>query len=156
PAPVLLAPVGVQSIVHPEAELAPARAAAALGIPVVLSTASSRRLEEVAQAMGSAPRWFQLYWPRNRELARSFVSRAEQAGFSAIVVTLDTFLLGWRERDLQLAYLPFLLGEGVGNYFSDPVFRASLKEPPEKDPAAAIQHWASLFSDPALTWSDLA
>ena len=154
-APVLLAPVGVQSIVHPEAELATARAAASLRVPMVLSTAASRSLEQVAAAMGDAPRWYQLYWPRDRELARSFVSRAERAGYRAIVVTLDTFLLGWRERDLQLAYLPFLRGEGVANYFTDPVFRAALKDPPEKDLAAAIQHWAALFADPALTWSDL-
>ena len=121
-APVLLAPIGVQSIIHAEAELAVARAARSVGIPIVLSTLSSVPMEAVAQAMGDVPRWFQLYWPQNNDLAASFVARAERAGFSALVVTLDTYLLGWRERDLQKAYLPFLQGQGVANYLSDPVF----------------------------------
>ena len=97
----MLAPVGVQSIVHPEAELAVGRAAAALGIPVILSTAASHTMEQVADAMGEASRWYQLYWPRDRDLAASFVERAAGAGYGAIVVTLDTWLLGWRPRDLQ-------------------------------------------------------
>jgi lactate 2-monooxygenase len=157
PAPVLLAPVGVQSIVHGEAEVATARAASAAGIPFILSTASSKTLEEVAGASGNtAPRWFQLYWGRNPELTASFLTRAEQAGYSAIVVTLDTSLLSWRERDMQNAYLPFLLGEGLANYFSDPVFRASLARPPEEDPQSAIFTFVSIFSNPTLTWDDLA
>ena len=125
PAPLMLAPIGVQSIVHPDAEVAVARAAAATGVPMVLSTASSRSLEEVAEAQGDAPRWFQLYWPRDPDLAASLLSRAERAGYGAIVVTLDTWLLAWRPRDLELAYLPFLHGEGIANYLSDPVFRAA-------------------------------
>jgi lactate 2-monooxygenase len=156
PAPLLLAPVGVQSIIHPEAELAVARAARSLGIPFVLSTLSSRPLEAVAQAMGDAPRWFQLYWPRSDDLAASLVTRAERAGYSALVVTLDSYLLGWRERDLQRAYLPFLLAEGLANYLSDPVFRAALPAPPEKDPRPAVQHFLQVVSNPALTWKDLA
>lgn len=155
PAPVMLAPVGVLSIVHPEAELAVARAAAALGLTMVLSTASSRSLEEVAQVMGASPRWFQLYWPKDRDFAASLLRRAEQAGYRAIVVTLDTWLLGWRPRDLTGAYLPFLRGEGLANYFSDPVFCARLPKPPQEDMAAAIAHWASVFSDPSVTWDDL-
>lgn len=155
PAPVMLAPVGVLSIVHPEAELAVARAAAGLGINMISSTASSRSLEEVAQAMGSSPRWFQLYWPKSRELAASFLHRAEQAGYRAIVVTLDTCLLGWRPRDLKGAYLPFLRGEGLANYLSDPVFCAGLAKPPREDMAAAIAHWSAVFSDPSVTWDDL-
>ena len=107
PAPLMLAPIGVLSILHKEAELAVARAARALGVPIILSTVSSRPMEEVAAAMGDAPRWFQLYWPRSDELAASFLHRAEQAGYGAIVVTLDTYLLAWRERDIQNAYLPF-------------------------------------------------
>ena len=156
PAPVMLAPVGVQSIVHPHAELAVGRAAASLGLPFILSTAASHSLEQVADAVGPASRWYQLYWPRDRELAASFVARAGDAGYAAIVVTLDTWLLGWRPRDLQNGYLPFLKGEGVANYFSDPVFRAALEQPPEEDPGPAIGHWAYQFANPRVTWDDLA
>lgn len=156
PAPLLLAPVGVQSIVHPEGELASARAAAARGVPFILSTASSHSIEQVAEAMGEASRWYQLYWPRERELAASFVERAERAGYAAIVLTLDTWFLGWRPRDLANAYLPFLKGEGVANYFSDPVFRAALEKPPEEDPGPAIGRWAYQFANPTVTWEDLA
>jgi lactate 2-monooxygenase len=155
PAPLLLAPVGVQSIVHPEAELASARAAAALGLPFILSTAASHSIEQVAEAMGEASRWYQLYWPRERALAASFVARAERAGYAAVVLTLDTWFLGWRPRDLANAYLPFLKGEGVANYFSDPVFRAALDKPPEEDPGPAIGHWAYQFANPTVTWADL-
>ena len=155
-APVLLAPVGVQSIVHPEAELAVTRAAAAQGIAAILSTAASNTIEDVAAAAGSSPRWYQLYWPRERELAQSFVARAGAAGYEAIVVTLDTWILGWRPRDLQNAYLPFLKGEGVANYFSDPVFRAALPGPIEENLEAAIAHWTYQFSNPSVTWEDLA
>ncbi len=155
PAPLLLAPVGVQSIIHSEAELAVGRAAAAHGIPFILSTAASHSLEQVAEAVGAASRWYQLYWPKDRDLASSFVGRAAEAGYGAIVVTLDTWMLGWRPRDLGHAYLPFLKGEGVANYFSDPVFRAALARTPEEDPGAAIGHWAYQFSNPSITWADL-
>jgi lactate 2-monooxygenase len=156
PAPVLLAPVGVQSIVHPDGELASARAAAACGVPYVASTASSYTLEEIAEAGGDAPRWFQLYWPRGEELAASLVGRAERAGYAAIVVTLDTWLLGWRPRDLQQAYLPFLQSVGIANYLADPVFRAALAAPPEDDPQGAVGHFVGVFSNPGVTWEDLA
>jgi isopentenyl diphosphate isomerase/L-lactate dehydrogenase-like FMN-dependent dehydrogenase len=158
PAPVMLAPIGVQSIVHPEAEVAVARAAASIGVPFILSTASSKTMEEVAQAadaVGKTPRWYQLYWGRDPELTASFLRRAEKAGYSAIVVTLDTPILSWRERDIVLAYLPFLLGEGIANYLSDPVFRASLPQPPEENPQAAIMRFVQVFSNPTLTWDDL-
>jgi isopentenyl diphosphate isomerase/L-lactate dehydrogenase-like FMN-dependent dehydrogenase len=156
PAPVLLAPIGVQGMLHPEAELAVARAARSLGVPQVLSTVSSTPLEMVAQALGDSPRWFQLYWPRDPALAASLVGRAERAGFEAVVVTLDTFLLGWRERDLQQAWLPFAQGQGIANYLTDPVFRAALPAPPEQDPAAAARHFLAVVSNAALTWHDLA
>ena len=156
PAPVLLAPVGVQSIVHEDAEIATARAAAEVDVPMILSTASSTTMEEVAAANGAGLRWFQLYWPNDRELASSFLSRAEAAGFEAIVVTLDTWLLAWRPRDLSLAYLPFLKSIGIANYLSDPVFRSALKASPEEDPQAAILHFVRVFSDPTVTWEDLA
>jgi lactate 2-monooxygenase len=155
PAPVILGPVGVQGIIHSEAEVATARAAASLGLPFALSTVSSRSIEEVAQSTGNALRWFQLYWGKNPELTASMLQRAERAGYEALVVTLDTPMLAWRERDLQHAYLPFILGQGLANYFSDPVFRALLPQPPEQNPAAAIQLWVSLFSNTTLTWSDI-
>ncbi len=153
PAPVLLAPIGVLSIVHPEAESGAARAAAALGLTMVVSTAGSQSMEDVAAAAPGAPRWFQLYWPADRELAASFVARAEAAGYEALVVTLDTWQLGWRPRDLSQAYLPFLKAEGVANYFSDPVFRRGL---PEGDEGAAVLKFVGLFNNPTLTWDDLA
>jgi lactate 2-monooxygenase len=156
PAPVLLGPVGVQGIVHRDAELASGRAAAAMGLPFVLSTVSSQPIEKVAQAMGGGTRWFQLYWGKNPDLTASMLERAEKAGFTALIVTLDTSMLGWRERDLEHGYLPFFTGEGLPNYFSDPVFRAALAEPPEKNPAAAIQLWASIFTNTTLTWNDLS
>ncbi|MBA2285255.1 MAG: alpha-hydroxy-acid oxidizing protein [Ktedonobacteraceae bacterium] len=155
PFPLLLAPIGVQSIVHPEAEVAVARAASSLAMPLILSTASSKSIEDVAQAMGDVTRWYQLYWSKLPDLNASFVSRAERAGYKAIVVTLDTGLLSWRPQDLQQAYLPFLLGEGLANYFSDPVFRQALDQSPEENPLAAIQHFITIFSNPMLTWEDL-
>ncbi len=155
PAPVLLGPVGVQGIIHKDAEAETARAAAWLGIPMVLSTVCSRPMEEVARANGNGVRWFQLYWSKDSELTASFLRRAEASGFSALVATLDIPILGWRERDLQYPYLPFLLGEGVANYFSDPVFRSRLAKPPQEDPISAIRLWGSVFSNPALTWDDL-
>jgi isopentenyl diphosphate isomerase/L-lactate dehydrogenase-like FMN-dependent dehydrogenase len=155
PAPVLLAPVGVQGIVHADAELAVARAAASLGIPMVLSTVSSRPMEQVAQALGDGIGWFQLYWSKDQEVAASFLRRAEAAGFKALVVTLDIPMLGWRERDIEHAYLPFLLGEGIANYTTDPVFRSRLAKPLEEDPAAAVALWGSIFANSALTWDSL-
>src|SRR5437899_1278236 len=158
PAPILLGPVGVQEIVHSEADVASTRAAASLGVPFVLSTMSSRTIEEVAQAaakVAESPRWFQLYWGKNPDVTASMLQRAERAGYSALVVTLDTHSLGWRERDLHHGYLPFMQGQGLANYFSDPAFRALLAQPPEQNPLAAIQLWGSLFSNPALTWKDI-
>ncbi len=156
PAPVLLAPVGVLGIVHPEAEVAVAKAAAAVGLPMVLSTVASKPMEEVAAAMEPTLPWFQLYWGRNPDFTASLLQRAEAAGFRALVVTLDTKILGWRERDLQHAYLPFLYGDGLTNFFNDLVFRAALPEPPEQNPTQAILYFSQIFSNPALTWHDLA
>ncbi|MFJ4466599.1 lactate 2-monooxygenase [Streptomyces sp. NPDC089424] len=155
PAPVALAPVGVLSIMHPDAECAAARAAAAQGVPYVLSSASSTPLEQVAEAMGDAERWFQLYWAKDREVTRSFLKRARATGFSVLVVTLDTPLLAWRPRDLDQAYLPFLHGVGTANYFTDPAFRAGLAKPVHEDPNAAVMHFVGMFADPAKTWPDL-
>ncbi|HEX2097189.1 MAG TPA: alpha-hydroxy-acid oxidizing protein [Solirubrobacterales bacterium] len=157
PAPLLLAPIGVQAVLHEEGELASARAAAALGLPLIASTVSHFTLEEIAEAAGrDAPRWFQLYWPNDRELAASLVRRAEAAGYEAIVLTVDTFIPGWKSRDLQQAWLPFLNGMGVANYFQDPVFRAALERPPEEDQGAATGHFLAIQANPSLTWDDLS
>lgn len=153
--PVMLAPLGVLSIVHEQAEIAVARAARSVSTPFVLSTVSSFTIEQVAAELGDVPRWFQLYWPKDDALAASFLHRAERAGYSAIVVTLDTYLLGWRERDIQNAYLPFFSGAGLANYFTDPVFQRALGCDPKANPQRAIQHFASLFSDPSRTWEHL-
>lgn len=155
PAPVFLSPIGVQTLAHPEGELASARAAASLGIPFTASTAGSHTLEAIAETVGAAPRWYQLYWPKSRDLAASFIQRAEAAGYSALVVTLDTWLLGWRPRDLTEAFLPFLWAEGNINYFTDPVFRSKLERSPEADPAGAIALFVREFSNPSVTWDDL-
>jgi lactate 2-monooxygenase len=156
PAPLLLAPIGVQKVVHEEGELGTARAAAAVGLPMIASTASHFTMEEIAEASGEGPRWFQLYWPNDPELLESFVGRAEGAGYGAIVVTVDTFIPGWKPRDLQQAWLPFLEGSGNANYFQDPVFRAGLEQPPEEDMGAATGRYLGVLSNPALTWGDLA
>jgi lactate 2-monooxygenase len=155
PAPVLLAPIGVQTVAHAEGELASARAAAHVGVPLIASTAASHTIEQIADAAGEQPCWYQLYWPRDRELARSFIARAETAGYTAIVVTLDTWLLGWRPADLSEGFLPFLRGEGNVNYLQDPVFRAALAKPPEEDLPSAVAYWAWQFSNPSVTWADL-
>lgn len=156
PAPLALAPVGVLSLMHPDAEPAAARAAAAHGVPYILSSASSTPMEEVAEAMGDGERWFQLYWAKDREVTRSFLHRAKAAGFTALFVTLDTPLLAWRPRDLDQAYLPFLHGVGTANYFTDPAFTAGLAKPVHEDPDAAVMHFVGMFADPAKTWPDLA
>jgi isopentenyl diphosphate isomerase/L-lactate dehydrogenase-like FMN-dependent dehydrogenase len=155
-APFLLAPIGVLSIAHEDGELAPARAAAATGVPFILSSAASHSIEEVAEAMGDAPRWFQLYWINDRNVAASFVRRAAAAGFGAIVVTLDTPILGWRPRDLRNAYLPFITGEGCAQFFSDPVFRGYLARPPEEDMLTAAGTMLATFPNLGLTWDDVA
>jgi lactate 2-monooxygenase len=156
PAPFLLAPIGVLSIAHADGELAVARASAATGVPMVLSSAASHSLEDVAEAMGDAQRWFQLYWVNDRDVAVSLVERAEAAGYGAIVVTLDTLTLGWRPRDLSKAYLPFVTGEGCAQFFSDPVFRSRLERPPEEDMLTAAVAMLATFPNLGLTWDDLA
>ena len=154
PAPFLLAPIGVLSIVHPEAEPAVASAAKATGVPMVLSSAASTSLEEIASL--DPPRWFQLYWWGDPELAESLVRRAEAGGYGAIVLTVDTLNLGWRPRDLRNGYLPFLKGEGLGQFFSDPAFLGRLESPPEENLVTASLMALSAFPNLALTWDDLA
>ncbi|MCT9098125.1 alpha-hydroxy-acid oxidizing protein [Haloarchaeobius sp. HME9146] len=153
--PVLLAPIGAQGILHEDGDLASARAAARLNMPYVCSTQSSEPLEDVAEELGDTPKWFQLYWSEDRELTESLVHRAEDSGYDALVVTLDTPHLGWRERDVSRGFLPFLAGDGIANYASDPVFRDRLAQPPEENEQAAAQEFVEVFSNPSLTWPDL-
>ena len=143
PSPFLLAPVGVLEMVHPEADLAVGRAAQELKIPYIFSNQASKPMEQVADAMGNSPRWFQLYWSKSNDLVESFVQRAEKCGCSALVVTLDTTMLGWRTRDLDIAYLPFLEGKGIAQYTSDSVFQKLIDEP---DANPAIKRKVTLHS----------
>jgi lactate 2-monooxygenase len=121
--PFLLAPVGVLELAHRDADLAVARAARESGVPMIFSNQASVPMEACAEALGDSPRWFQLYWSTSDELVESLVARAESCGCEAIVLTLDTTTVGWRPRDLEPAFLPFLRGQGIAQYTSDPVFR---------------------------------
>jgi lactate 2-monooxygenase len=182
PAPFLVAPIGVSEMVHRQADLAAARACAAEGVPMVFSSQASKPMEECATAMGDAPRWFQLYWSKSNDLVESFAARAEACGCEAIVITLDTTLLGWRTRDLDLGYLPFLQGKGIAQYVTDPVFNRlvaehvaepgpATTEQPKPTPSAImtllaqkrarvsrdqVQRFVDIYSRPSLTWDDLA
>jgi len=127
-APVLTAPIGVLELAHREADIAVARGAREAGVPMVISNQASRPMEAIARELGDTPRWFQLYWSKSDALVESLAKRAEASGADAIVVTLDTTILGWRPRDLEIAFLPFLRGKGIAQYTSDPVFRALVKE----------------------------
>ncbi|WP_328408100.1 lactate 2-monooxygenase [Nocardia sp. NBC_00403] len=156
-APVLTAPVGVLELLHERGEVVVGEVTKELGLGTVLSTAASSTIEEVGAAAGEW--WYQLYWPSDDELARSFVARAERAGAKAIIVTVDTPSLGWRPRDLEVAHLPFLHGKGIANYLSDPVFRAKLPTPPEDSEdamRAAVLTWAAVFGNHTLRPADLA
>jgi lactate 2-monooxygenase len=185
PAPLLLAPIGALGIVHRDGDLAVARAAATHGVPLIFSNQASVAMERCAAAMGDAPRWFQLYWSTSDELVASLVGRAERAGCSAIVVTLDTTMLGWRPRDLDRAYLPFAVGDGLAQYTSDPVFRrlagstvpagpagrprltelpallrsvARMMSTTGRPPGSAraiVQTFLQTYSRPSLTWDEL-
>ncbi len=185
PLPLLLAPIGALGIVHRAADAAVARAAAAQGIPMIFSNQASVSMEDCAAVMGDAPRWFQLYWSTSDELVASLVGRAERAGCSAIVVTLDTTMLGWRPRDLDRGYLPFGVGDGLAQYTGDPVFRRLAESGAASGPAprpriselpaalrsvrrmvsttgrppgaarAMVQTFLQTYSRPSLTWADI-
>lgn len=157
PSPIFMAPVGVIGICTQDGhgDLAAARASAETGVPLMASTLSNDPLEHVAGALGETPGFFQLYTPKDKALAESLVRRAEAAGYKGIVVTLDTWVTGWRPRDLNVANFPQLRGAVLMNYFSDPVFRAMLAKPPEEDGAAAVRQWAGVFGK-VLTWDDMA
>jgi lactate 2-monooxygenase len=151
PHPLLIAPIGVQEMAHADADLATARAAAATHTPMIMSNQASHPMEAIADASGTNPRWFQLYWGKSDELVTSLVQRAERCGAEAIVVTLDTALLGWRTRDLDLGYLPFLQAKGIAQYTSDPVFQAMLGDN-AADPMAQAMLFMSIYSNPTITW----
>ena len=120
--PLFLCPTGVLQLAHPKADAGVAAAASRLKIPMIFSNQASRSMEETAEVMGNAPRFFQLYWSKSDELVTSFLECAKKCGCHAIVVTLDTTLLGWRIRELLYSYLPFLYADGIAQYTSDPVF----------------------------------
>jgi lactate 2-monooxygenase len=149
PSPLLLAPIGVAEMAHADADLAVARAAASWGVPHIFSNQASVPMEACAAAMGAAPRWFQLYWSKSNDVVASFVRRAETCGCEAIVLTLDTTMLGWRPRDLDLGYLPFLEGKGIAQYTSDPVFMREVRE-------NALGSTRSTDAKPSLTMRTIA
>jgi lactate 2-monooxygenase len=156
PTPIFMSPIGVIGICAQDGhgDLATAKAAGKSGVPMVASTLTVDPLEAVAAQFGGTPGFFQLYTPTDKELAENFVRRAEGAGFKGIVVTLDTWIPGWRPRDLARSSFPQLRGHCLANYFSDPVFRSRLAKPLEQDPAAAVMLWTQLFGK-MLTWADL-
>lgn len=155
-APVFSSPIGVLEMMHPDADLAVARAMARLKLPMIISSQASMPMEKIAEANGDGPRFFQLYWGKSDAIAESFVRRAEAIGCKAIFITLDTLVLGWRPRDLDLGFLPFLKGQGIAQYTSDPAFRALLAQPPEENMLAAAFQFTQVFSDPGLDWARIA
>lgn len=157
PTPLFMAPIGLNgdATQDKDGDLAAARASAVTGVPFCASTLANHPLEEVKKACGDTPAFFQLYTPKHKGVAESLIRRAEEAGYSALVVTLDTWVTGWRPRDLNASNFPQLRGRVLQNYFSDPVFRSLLAKPPEEDLQAAIFTWAATFGQ-VLTWEDVA
>lgn len=155
-APVMSCPIGVLEMMHPEADLAVARAMAKLNLPMIISSQASMPMEKIAEANGDGPLFYQLYWGKSDALAESFVKRAEAIGCRAIFITLDTLILGWRPRDLDIGFSPFLRGQGIAQYTSDPVFRALLPQTPEENPLGAAVQFTQLFSDPGVDWARIA
>jgi len=155
-APVFTSPIGVLEMMHPEADLAVARATAALNVAMTISSQASFPMEEIAKANGDGARFFQLYWGKNDAVAESFVKRAEACGCRAIFITLDTVVLSWRPRDLDLGFSPFLRGQGIAQYTSDPAFRGLLAQPPEENKLGAAVQFSQMFPDPSLDWARIA
>ena len=154
-APFLLAPIGGQTVAHSDGELAVARAAKATGIPMLISQAASHSMEDIAAQSADAPYWYQLYVVSDRDVVSSLIRRAETCGCRALVVTVDTTIPGWRDRDLRNGYVPFLEDEGIRQYTNDPVFRSRLEVSPEDDPRAAGAAMMRMFPNPSLSWDDL-
>lgn len=164
PYPLALAPVGVQKIFHAEAESGAAKAAAAEHVPYILSTASSTSIEDVATANGDGDRWYQLYWPSNDhdDITVSLLNRAKASGYTALVVTLDTYMLGWRPSDMDNGYNPFLRADNIGVEigFTDPVYQKKFKETHGKeiseDMGKAAAEWAqTVFPGLSHSWEDI-
>ncbi|KAL7420597.1 hypothetical protein Q5752_004548 [Cryptotrichosporon argae] len=162
--PLIVAPVGVLQIFHEDKEAAVARAAANVGVPYTLSTAAASSIEEAAEASGNGLRFYQLYWPNNEhdDITASLLRRAKAAGYKALVVTLDTYILGWRPDDEDDAYNPFLKPDSIGVAlgFSDPVFRSHFKattgKEVEEDKGAAAAAWSKMiFPGISHSWEDL-
>jgi lactate 2-monooxygenase len=160
PSPILLAPIGVQSLFHADGECGVAEVAEELEVPYIMSSASSVTIEEVAKANGDGKRWFQLYWPKTDEITISLLNRAKKGGFDVLVVTLDTFTLAWRPWDLDLGHLPFVKGIGNQIGLSDPVFQKIFKQTTGKEvhediTNASIQWQRDAFSGQAHVWEKL-
>lgn len=161
PSPVLMAPVGVQSIFHEDKETGLAEVCAEVGVPYTLSTASTSSIEEVAEANGDGKRWYQLYWPQSDDITLSLLKRAKENGYSVLVVTLDTWSLAWRPADLDNAYVPFSKGVGCQLGFSDPVFRAKFEKENgtkiEDDILGASRAWiGDAFPGQPPTWERIS
>ncbi len=156
PTPLFMAPIGLtgEATQDKHGDIAAAQASAATGVPLCASTLANDSMEDVHNACGDTPGFFQLYTPRHKGLAESLIGRAEAAGYKALVVTLDTWVTGWRPRDLNASNFPQLRGKVLHNYFCDPVFRSLLEKPPEEDPKTAIMTWAATFGQ-VLTWDDM-
>lgn len=153
--PLLISPIGVQKIVHPAGELETCTAAAKFGIPFILSNAASCSIEEVADVIPASPKWFQVYFSKNREVSLSQIKRAEVNNYEALVITVDTALLGLREYDVINEYSPLNDGLGSGNYISDPVFIKALKERGISERKDAIKFQMEIFENPTFTWQDI-
>ncbi|KAF3122844.1 hypothetical protein TWF594_002585 [Orbilia oligospora] len=159
--PLIQAPIGVQSIFHPDREMGLADACSELGVPFVLSTAASSTIEEVASANGDGPRWFQLYWPNDDEITISILHRAQESKYTVLVVTLDTWSAGWRPLDPDLGYLPLLNGVGDQIGFSDPVFHSKFRKMHgieiEDDIPLASREWLKIIlSGSSQSWDRIS
>ncbi len=156
PTPLFMPPVGVVGVCSQDlhGDIQAAQASAQTGVPMVASTLTQDRMEDVVPHAGNTPNIYQLYTPTDKELAASFLRRAEQSGYRAVAVTLDTWITGWRPHDLNTANFPQLRGYCLQNYFTDDVFLARLAKSPTEDPAAAAVEWAKVFGNP-LRWEDL-
>lgn len=151
--PFLLSPIGMLKITHEDAEIAVAKAAKKYDVPYIQSTVSSYSIEEVAAASEDSPKWFQLYWSNNENISYSMVKRAEAAGYEAIVLTIDTFMFGWREEDMRNRFSPLREGFGKANYVTDDVFLAELKK---DDHDSIIQEILKNIYHPSLNWKHVA
>jgi lactate 2-monooxygenase len=156
PSPMFMPPVGLIGLCAPDfqGDVAAAQASADTGVPFTLSTFSQAPMEDVIKHAGSTPSFFQLYLPGDRELAASFLDRAESSGYSSVVVTVDSWTLGYRPADLAIGNYPQARGFCMENYYSDENFTKHLAKPPHEDQAAALRYYASIFAAP-LSWEDL-